>query len=241
MTAKRHNPVRRLAPPKSTGDVRDASVAEAVHAVPSVSEDHASERDSDETNAENTWAFTPPDEDPSPGSPTDPQNFDHVELVESADFAREPSPSEMQLRAFEDMFQQHDLPTGQIARGESAPMDLTLSRESIARGIAVREAFENAGDDSDVAERLLQEFVGGEVPIVRELGNVEGALVALLGRTVTDPVLALRVAGVLKETVAVSAAVRRRAETSLAAAASLRAQRVFLDAHRLGNRAHRGE
>ncbi len=121
------------------------------------------------------------------------------------------------------------------------PHTLSLSHDSIARGVAVRTAFEHAPAGSEIAERLLEEFASGEVPIVRELQNVEGALVALLGRAVTDPILAVRVASVLKETVAVSAAVRRRVEGSLQAAASLRTQRAFLGAHRRGIAGSRGE
>lgn len=118
---------------------------------------------------------------------------------------------------------------------------LALSNDSIVRGIAASEAFARGGADSEVAERLLEEFVGGEVPIVRELQVVEGALVALLGKTIqVNPVLALRVAEVLRETAAVSGAVRSRIEKSLAAATSLRAQKTFLTAHQGRNGGNRG-
>lgn len=122
---------------------------------------------------------------------------------------------------------QHDEPS------EFPGHSLVLSAESIGRGVEVRAAFERAGPDSDVGERLLEEFVAGEVPIVRELQNVEGALVALLGRTVmaADPAVALKVAEVLRETVALSSAIRKRAEASLVAVAGLRAQRAFSAAH----------
>ncbi len=161
--------------------------------------------------------------------------FDQLQLVDNAEPASRSAPA-LITDADEDA-----LLGEQPAAAPPSPVALTISRDNIARGIAVRQAFEIGDRDSEVAERLLEEFVAGEVPIVRELQNVEGALVALLGQTLLDPALALRVANVLKETTAVSAAVRRRAETSLAAAASLRAQKAFLATHRSSNRGPYGK
>ena len=152
------------------------------------------------------------------------------ELVENDALAERASDDPSAPLAFEEVETRAERSPAPVAH------PLALSNDSIVRGIAASEAFARGGADSDVAERLLEEFVGGEVPIVRELQVVEGALVALLGKTIqVNPVLALRVAEVLRETAAVSAAVRNRIEKSLAAATSLRAQKMFLAAHRRGN------
>lgn len=156
------------------------------------------------------------------------------ELVEN-DALVEPTADSSAPLAFEEVETRAERPPAPTAH------PLALSDESIVRGIAVREAFATGGAESGVAERLLEEFVGGEVPVVHELQKVEAALVALLGKAIqVNPVLALRVAEVLRETAAVSASVRNRIEKSLAAATSLRAQKTFLAAHQRGNGGPRG-
>jgi hypothetical protein len=151
-----------------------------------------------------------------------------IELVENAALSPEGQSAMLHVLEEPERGEQRD-------RVRPVPLDapgLALAPKSIERGLEVRRAFEHAGADSTVAEQLLEEFVAGEVPIILELQKVEGALVGLLGRTVTDPALVLKVAEVLKETVALSGAVRRRTEGTLAAVAGLRAQRAFIAAHR---------
>lgn len=114
----------------------------------------------------------------------------------------------------------------------AAAANLTPPQHSLDRARQVRASFARAGDDSDAAERLLLDLVGGETVIVLQLQDVESALAVLLSRTVTDPRTALEVAKVLREAVALSSAVRRRVENSLNAAATLKAQRVLLASQR---------
>lgn len=167
-------------------------------------------------------AFAAPDSEPGLDA------LVQIELVENAALSGEGSSA--MLRTFdENEGEEHR------AQLQPVPLDapgLALAAKSLERGLEVRRAFENGGSDSTVAEQLLEEFVAGEVPVVLELQKVEGALVGLLSRTVTNPALALKVAEVLKETVALSGAVRRRTEGTLAAVAGLRAQRAFIALHR---------
>ena len=118
------------------------------------------------------------------------------------------------------------------ARAADAVANLTLSAPNLRRAHEVRVAFEAADDDGDIGERLLEELVSGEVGVALELQNIEGALASLLGKTVTDPRLALEVAKVFRETAGLSSAVRRRIENSLGAVATLRAQRILMSAQR---------
>lgn len=114
----------------------------------------------------------------------------------------------------------------------AAAANLVPPQPTLDRARQVRAAFARAGDDSDAAERLLLDLVGSETTIALQLQDVESALAVLLSRTVTDPRTALEVAKVLRETVALSNAVRRRVENSLNAAATLKAQRVLLASQR---------
>jgi hypothetical protein len=66
------------------------------------------------------------------------------------------------------------------------------------------------------------------------LQDIEAAATVLLSRTIDRPDLALTVAKVAREVVALSTAVRRRTENTLNAIASLRAQRALLSRHRVG-------
>ena len=86
--------------------------------------------------------------------------------------------------------------------------------------------------DADVGERLLEELTAAEVPIALQLQDIEGALTAMLGKAVLEPEAALTVAKVLKETIALSSAIRTRMANALSASANLRAQRRFLAANR---------
>ncbi len=109
---------------------------------------------------------------------------------------------------------------------------LTLSPANICRATQIRGTFRSSGDDADVGERLLEELVAGETAVAMQLQDVEAALASLLSRTVTDPRLAMAVAKVMRETVGLSGAVRRRMENSLASVATLKAQRVLMAAQR---------
>lgn len=117
-------------------------------------------------------------------------------------------------------------------RAADAVANLTLSAPNLRRAQEVRVAFAAAEDEGDTGERLLEGLVAGEVGIALQLQDIEGALASLLGKTVTDPRLALEVAKVFRETAGLSNAVRRRIENSLGAVASLKAQRVLMAAQR---------
>lgn len=117
-------------------------------------------------------------------------------------------------------------------RVRDAVAGLTLSAANIVRAQEVLGEFDVAEEPSEVGERLLHELVAGELAVARELQDIEGAMAALLGRTVTDPALSAAVAKSFREAVALSNAVRRRMEGSLSAAAGLRAQRLLLTAQR---------
>jgi hypothetical protein len=109
---------------------------------------------------------------------------------------------------------------------------LTLSAVNLERGQQIRKAFEDSGSDADVAERLLEELTAGEVPIALQLQDIEASLVVMLGRAILDPEAAMHLAKLLRETMALSGAIRTRMQNALGAAANLRAQRKFLAAHR---------
>jgi len=61
-----------------------------------------------------------------------------------------------------------------------------------------------------------------------QLQDIEGALVAMLGKAVLEPEPAMQIVKVLRETVALSGAISTRMQNALGAAANLRAQRRFL-------------
>jgi len=105
---------------------------------------------------------------------------------------------------------------------------LTLSLVNLERGRQVGKAFEENGPEADVAERLLEELTAGEVPVALQLQDIEAMLVAMLGKAVLEPGPAMQIVKVLRETVALSGAVRTRMQNALGAAANLRAQRKFL-------------
>ena len=106
-----------------------------------------------------------------------------------------------------------------------------LSRQNLERAEAVRRKFD-AADPMEVGERLLQDLVAAEVGVAFQLVDVEAGLVALLSRTIADPAMALAVARTFREAAALSSAVRRRMENCLAAAATLRAQRLLAGTRR---------
>ena len=126
-----------------------------------------------------------------------------------------------------------------LQRAESrAPLvdatpNLTLSQGSLDRVRDVRRSFEDASD-GDPAEALLEQLIAGETGIGHQLQDLEAAATVLLGRVLTDPQLAMPVARVTREIVALGSAVRRRTENSLNAVAGLRAQRILISKHRLG-------
>jgi hypothetical protein len=109
---------------------------------------------------------------------------------------------------------------------------LQLPAEYVCEGERLRARFAAAEADAPPAEQVLESLIAGEVPIAMSLADSEGALAALLTRTLVDPKLALEVARVLREVVGLSGAVRRRIELCAGAVANLRAQRRFIEGHR---------
>lgn len=121
-----------------------------------------------------------------------------------------------------------------LARAAAAIANLTLAARSIEEGARISRAFKDKGA-ADVAEQILEQLIAGEVPVVLELQNIEGNLIALAQRCITEPALFLKVMETFKETVAVSAAVRRRMQNSMSCAAGLKAQRRMLNGAGIGN------
>jgi hypothetical protein len=157
--------------------------------------------------------------------------LDGAQLVEIED-APPPSAHEAALQEeTETVARTRETEDDAITRSMNAISTLTLAPANLERGVRARTDFE-AGDDGEVGERLLEELVANEVPIALQLQDVEGALATLLSRSITLPEVSLQALKVLRETVHVSNAVRRRIENSLGAAANLRAQRRFLATHR---------
>lgn len=68
----------------------------------------------------------------------------------------------------------------------------------------------------------------GVVFVALQLQDIEAMLVAMLGKAVLEPEPAMQIVKVLRETVALSGAIRTRMQNALGAAANLRAQRKFL-------------
>ena len=128
--------------------------------------------------------------------------------------------------------------SGQLQRDDDSAKSsvdvstLTLAPANLRRAQEIGGTFRQSGEDSDVGERLLEELVAGETAVAMQLMDVEAALASLLSRTVTDPKLAMEIAKVMRETVGLSGAVRRRMENSLASVATLKAQRVLMNAQR---------
>ncbi len=128
--------------------------------------------------------------------------------------------------------------SGQLQRDDDSAKSsvdvstLTLAPANLRRAQEIGGTFRQSGEDSDVGERLLEELVAGETAVAMQLMDVEAALASLLSRTVTDPKLAMEIAKVMRETVGLSGAVRRRMENSLASVATLKAQRVLMAAQR---------
>ena len=107
--------------------------------------------------------------------------------------------------------------------------DLTLASGNVTRAAELRHAFASTADGSAVGEKLLQDFVGMETALALSLIDTEGAAIALLQRALTsEPTLALPLAKLAREIESLSAALRRRMQGGLAAAANLRAQRRLL-------------
>jgi len=109
---------------------------------------------------------------------------------------------------------------------------LKLSVPNLQRAQEIRGQFDVSDDPSEVGERMLHELVAGEFAVALELGDIQGAMASLFGKTVLDPQLSVEVAKGFREAVALSSAVRSRMERSLSAAATLRAQRLLLAAQR---------
>ncbi len=114
--------------------------------------------------------------------------------------------------------------------GTGNPHALALPAHYLAHGRELRDEFDRAAPQAAVGERLLEHLAAAEVPIALALVDAEAALVALLHKTLCDPTVATELARLLKETIGLSGAVRRRIESSLSAAAGLRAQRQYLAA-----------
>jgi hypothetical protein len=153
------------------------------------------------------------------------KNLAQLESAASAELVEAPDP---EARTTEALREASSVSHERLARAAWAAASLALSDRNVAECIRVAKAIQNQGA-ADVAEQLLETLVVGELPIAAELAHIEGALVALLQRTVTEPAMHHKVAKSLKETVAVNTAVLRRMQNALSAVAALRAERPLLN------------
>jgi len=107
-----------------------------------------------------------------------------------------------------------------------------LPAEYIERARVVRQALDSSSPAAAADERLLHELIAGDMPVALALQDAQAELVRVLQKALHNPELALSVAKVMRETVALTSAVSRRIEASLMASGSLRAQRRFLALNR---------
>lgn len=107
------------------------------------------------------------------------------------------------------------------------PVDELLMK----RGGEARRALDEAAPAAAADERILHELVAKQLPIALMLHDLEEQLAARLGVVIDDPKLALVVAKILHETVAMASAMSKRIQGTLSTAAALRAQRRFLVLH----------
>jgi hypothetical protein len=176
--------------------------------------------------------------------PPRPDDLLDLELVENS-VSLPPSQEEddqPELRVYrEEQTPRRDTTADQLAVPTDAVANLRLPQRSIDRAAEVKRAFDHAGPESDVGERLLEELVSGELAVALELENTEAALITLLQKTITDPTLATAVAKLTREVFGLSGAVRHRIQGSLGAIAGLRAQRALLTTHRARSGGRLGE
>jgi hypothetical protein len=146
--------------------------------------------------------------------------FDNLEIVES-DVSGPPSREDEDRRALreyeDDDAKRRGTTPEQLALAADGRANLTLPHRSVARATEAKRAFERAGSESEVGERLLEELVSAELAVALELQNTEGALVALLQKTITDPTLGTAVTKLTREVIGLSDAVRHRIHGSLGA------------------------
>jgi hypothetical protein len=154
-----------------------------------------------------------------------------VKLVDAEEPTTPPLP-EPQLLSTEESAEHHRLcEDEERRRAAEAAAKMTLSPPNLERVRAVGAAL-RAASDGDPYEQLLDELIAGEDGIGHQLQDIEAAVTGLLAQTISDPAMFLQVAKMAKEVIGLSSAVRRRKENSMAAIASLRAQRVLLAVQR---------
>jgi hypothetical protein len=171
------------------------------------------------------------------GAPREPRS--ERELQEFAQAARAEGEAEraVDLQSWEDALGLRRSGPGAKSPGKSpydakvgdAAARLTLPERYIVRITKLRQEFAQAGDGSTVGERLLEDLVAMDAGVALALIDEEARTVALLQKAgPTDPAPALKMTELAEKIGGLSAAVRARMQTSLAAAAGLRARRQAL-------------
>ena len=95
----------------------------------------------------------------------------------------------------------------------------------------MKAALYAAYPGASIEERIIFDFVGNEMVLAHSLEDSAGQLVTQLAAFIDNPKVLLLVTKSLKDVMALHAALNRRVEGGLAAAANLRAQRLFLRSH----------
>jgi len=124
-----------------------------------------------------------------------------------------------------------------MANGEAAmaraqapkPTPPTLPPEHIDEGKKVLAELNRACPDAAADERLLHRLVAGEIPLILTLQQIERELAARMLRCLDDAKFSIALGRVLRDTIGLSSTLTRRVEGGLSTAASLRAQRRFLE------------
>jgi hypothetical protein len=113
--------------------------------------------------------------------------------------------------------------------GANPAVHITLPQSYLDRVRELRQAFARAGDETNVGERVLEDFAAVDTGLAEALVDAEAAVVALLQKAgPTNPAPSLKMVEVAEGVGRLLVGMRSRIEGSLAAAASLRARRLSL-------------
>lgn len=114
---------------------------------------------------------------------------------------------------------------------QTGPARLPIPAGCVARGKDVKAALYGAYPDASVEEKIIFDFVANEMVLATSLEDSAAQLVTQFATFIDNPKLLLVVTKSLKDVMGLHAALGRRVEGGLAAAANLRAQRAFLRSH----------
>jgi len=122
-----------------------------------------------------------------------------------------------------------DEPIGDLATIAEASGPEVMDQEPSRDGLdAARDALLVDGLATPSDERLLAELAAGEVPLARQLLDIQKNMAQRLAQLVDHPAQALMLTRVLQQVVGLSTVVTKRVQATLGASANLRAQRRFI-------------